>query len=132
MLDGPPDRGPRTDAVDAAERHLACFLIGPEPVGDRREPDIGIDTPQVLRSGMNLELADVTVEVALCRDVGLVDRIEVNELQVACAHRRELDGHLATDGAHADDRDVQLLKCVEWDEVVLSGESIHCSLCVEG
>ena len=124
LVDGAPDRGPRGNRIDAAEDRLAGLLARAKPVGNGAHCDRGVDVVDDLGGGRDLGRTEVAGVIALCGDVGLFDRVEVDELQPLNSEGRELEGHLAADGSDANDGGCESLKFVSGDEVVLTREAI--------
>ena len=125
VLGGAPDGGAGGDGVDGAEHRFAGFEVGAVAVGDGRDDDLGIDRVDLVSGGGDLELAEVAVQVALGGDIGGLDGVEVDQLDLASAEGGELEGDLATDGTDADDGAGECGELLVGDEVLLAGEAGH-------
>ena len=123
VADGSPDGGAVGDAVDAAEDCFADTQVRAEPGGDLRDGDLGIEGADVVGSGCHLRLADVGLQVALGGDVGLINSVKVDQLDLAGTDGGELDGDLATDGSDADDGGRERHQGGQGDEVLLAFET---------
>ena len=105
VLEGSPDGGAGGDGVDAAEDGFAGGVFGAPAVGDGGDGDRGIDLVDLGCGGLDFELAEVTLQVALGGDVGRLDSVEVDQLDVAGTDGGELESDLAANGSDADDGD---------------------------
>lgn len=97
-----PDRRARGDRIDAAEDRFADLHLGTKAILDGFHLDSGINLSDIVGGGGDFRLADVGCAIALRRDVGGFDVIEVDELQATDADGGELQSDLATDGSDAD------------------------------
>ncbi len=97
-----PDRRASGDGIDAAKDRFADLLLGTKTIFDGFHFDGGINLADIVGGRGDFRLADVGRSIALGRDVGGFDVIEVDELQTANADGRELQSDLATDGSNAD------------------------------
>ena len=125
VLDSTPNGGAGGDGVDAAEEGFAGVEGGAVAVGDNGDCDVRIDLEDVGRSGTDFEMVNVSFPVPLSRDVGFVDGVEVDQLDVASAEGGELEGDLATDGTDADDGAGESSEFVVRDEVLLANKAGH-------
>ena len=105
VADGSPDGGAGGDGVDAAEDCFADGQIRAEPGCDRGDGDLGIEGTDVVGGGCHLELAEIGLQVALGGDVGFIDGVKVDQLDLSGSDGGELDGDMAADGSDADDGD---------------------------
>ncbi len=69
---------------------------------------------------LDLEPAEVFLQVGLGRQVDLFDNVEVHELDLRHAHRGQLQGDLPADGADTDDRRMATGKSVRRDDIPLT------------
>ncbi len=120
-----PDRRARGDRIDAAEDRFADLLLRPKAVLDRLDLDGGINLSDIVSGCGDFRLANVGRSIALGRDVGGFDVIEVHQLQATDADSRELQSDLATDCSDADHGHEQFLQSVLWHEVRLSLEAVR-------
>ena len=123
VADGSPDGGAGGDGVDAAEDRFAGGLVRAEPGCDFRDGDLGIDCPEVVGGGGYFQLAEIGLQVALGGDVGLIDGVKVDQLDLAGTDGGELDGDLAADGSDADDGGRERYQGGQGDEVLLAFEA---------
>ena len=105
VLEGAPDGGAGGDGVDAAEDGFASGVLGAPAVGDVGDGDRRIDLVDLGGGGCDFELAEITLQVALGGDVGRLDSVEVDQLDVAGTDGGELESDLAANGSDADDGD---------------------------
>ena len=105
VLERTPDGGTGRDGVDAAEDGFAGRVFGTPAVGDGGDSDCRIDLVDLGGGGFDFELAEITLQVALGGDVGRLDSVEVDQLDVAGTDGGELESDLAANGSDADDGD---------------------------
>ncbi|MEW4529422.1 hypothetical protein [Maioricimonas sp. JC845] len=75
-------------------------------------------------------MAKIGMVVTLGRNVGGLDRIEVDQLEAVYTKGGELQGDWATNGSDPNDGRGQALQEVSRDEIVLTGETV--GGCVHG
>lgn len=119
-----PNRRACGDRIDAAEGCFADLHLGPKTILDGFHLDRGINLSDIVGGRGDFRLADVGRSIALSRDVGGFDMIEVDELQATNTNGCELQSDLAADGSDADYGHDQFLQSALWHEVRLSFEAV--------